>query len=73
MVFGTKKTEKRIALGMHEKTRYSIRLAEKKGIAVEIVTNNFEKYFEIFYKLMEGTAERNSFGLHQKKILQDNF
>ena len=70
---GLKKTENELLLGMHEKTRYSIRLAEKKGIAVEIVTNNFEKYFEIFYKLMERTAERNSFGLHQKKYYKTIF
>ncbi|MDP3004525.1 MAG: peptidoglycan bridge formation glycyltransferase FemA/FemB family protein, partial [Candidatus Azambacteria bacterium] len=30
----------------------------------EIIENNFEKYFEDFYSLMERTAKRNDFKLH---------
>jgi len=51
---------------MHDNTRYSIRLAERKEIKTEIVTENFEKYFEDFYRLMSCTAERNKFALHPK-------
>lgn len=59
-----------ILMNMHEKTRYSIRLSERKDIKVEIVKDNFQKYFDIFYDLMETTAKRNSFSIHDKKYYQ---
>jgi lipid II:glycine glycyltransferase (peptidoglycan interpeptide bridge formation enzyme) len=58
---------------MHEKTRYSVRLAMKKGVITEIVRSDFEKYFEVFYDLMSGTAKRNGFSLHQKNYYQNIF
>jgi len=61
------KTENEILMDMHQKTRYSIRLAEKKDITTEIITENFEEYFESFYDLMFATAKRNNFGIHEKK------
>ena len=67
------KSENEILVAMHEKTRYSIRLAEKKGITAEIITEDFEKYFEVFYKLMAGTAKRNGFSLHQKSYYENIF
>ena len=67
------KTEEDLLKEMHEKTRYSIRLAKRKGIAVEIITKDFEKYFENFYELMLGTAQRNGFNLHQKNYYQNIF
>ena len=67
------KTENELLMAMHKKTRYSIRLAERKEIIAEIVTDNFEKYFEIFYELMEGTAKRNGFSLHPKDYYKNIF
>lgn len=67
------KTENEILMAMHEKTRYSIRLAERKQITSEIVTENFEKYFDIFYQLMSDTAKRNNFNLHSKEYYQNVF
>jgi lipid II:glycine glycyltransferase (peptidoglycan interpeptide bridge formation enzyme) len=52
---------------MHEKTRYSIRLADRKEITVEIITENFERYSKTFYDLMLITAKRNGFQLHSKE------
>ncbi|MEI8249362.1 MAG: peptidoglycan bridge formation glycyltransferase FemA/FemB family protein, partial [Candidatus Taylorbacteria bacterium] len=66
-------SEDEILKKMHEKTRYSVRLAERKGIVCEIVTSDFEKYFETFYTLMAGTAERNGFSLHDKAYYQTIF
>ncbi|MEK7578438.1 MAG: peptidoglycan bridge formation glycyltransferase FemA/FemB family protein [Patescibacteria group bacterium] len=60
------RTESELLNSMHPKNRYNIRLAENKGVAVEIIENNFEKYFEDFYSLMERTAKRNNFKLHPK-------
>ena len=65
-----KQTEDDIMKAMHEKTRYSVRLADRKGIISEIITNNFETYFEPFYTLMAETAQRNGFHLHDKAYYQ---
>src|SRR3989344_5851046 len=67
------KSENEILVAMHEKTRYSIRLAERKQITAEIVRGDFEKYFEIFYELMIETAKRNGFSLHQKSYYENIF
>lgn len=68
-----KKTEDEIFNQMHKNTRYSIRLAIQKGVDVEIITKDFEKYFEKFYQLMSETAQRNSFSLHQKDYYKNIF
>lgn len=70
---GLEKSENDLLIAMHEKTRYSIRLAERKGITAEIITEDFEEYFEIFYKLMMETAKRNGFSLHPKNYYQNIF
>ena len=70
---GLEKSESEILMEMHEKTRYSIRLAHKKEITAEIITEGFEKYFEVFYEFMAGTAERNGFNLHKKDYYKNIF
>ena len=67
------KTENELLMDMHEKTRYSIRLAEKKGVVVEIITENFPAHFENFYVLLLGTAQRNGFHLHAKEYYKSIF
>jgi len=67
------KTDETLLTEMHKNGRYSVKFAEKKDIKVEIVTKDFEKYFEIFYSLMVGTAERNGFSLHSKKYYENIF
>lgn len=59
--------EDSILMNMHEKTRYSIRLAERKGIEVDIVKTDFMNYFDDFYNLMKITADRNGFSLHDRE------
>jgi lipid II:glycine glycyltransferase (peptidoglycan interpeptide bridge formation enzyme) len=58
---------------MHEKTRYSIRLSEKRGITTEVITENFAEYFPIFYELMSETARRNGFHLHPEQYYRNVF
>lgn len=58
---------------MHEKTRYSIRLGEKRGAIPEIITENFEPYFDRFYELMDITARRNGFSIHDKAYYKNIF
>lgn len=58
---------------MHKNTRYSVRLAEKRGVEVEIITSHFADYFENFYALMQETAGRNKFRLHPKQYYEAIF
>src|SRR3989344_7204745 len=46
------KAEEDILSSMHEKTRYSIRVSDKKEIVSEIITADFNRYFDVFHKLM---------------------
>lgn len=68
-----KKSEDDLLSAMHEKTRYAIRLAERKGIAAEVVAEHFEDYFDVFYSLMAQTAKRNGFTLHPKEYYRHIF
>lgn len=70
---GLEKSENDLLMAMHKTTRYSIRLADKKEIRAEIISEDFEKYFEAFYALMLGTAKRNGFSLHAKKYYENIF
>jgi peptidoglycan pentaglycine glycine transferase (the first glycine) len=57
------KSEDDLLKGMHQKTRYNIRLAEKKGVKISEGT---KEDFEIFWKLMEETKDRDEFRVHDK-------
>lgn len=60
-----------IAENMKAKTRYNIRLAEKKGVTASVVELD---RFEDLVRLMQQTAERDKFSLHEvdryKKMLE---
>ncbi len=58
------KSEEEILKNMHQKTRYNLRLAEKKG--VKIVEDNSESAFEEYWKLTEETTKRQKFFAHSK-------
>lgn len=57
-------SEEELLKNMHQKTRYNLRLAEKKG--VEIIEDNSEAGFEDYWKLMEETTKRQGFFAHGK-------
>ena len=59
------KSEEELLSEMHSKTRYNIRLAEKKGIV--ITTGQTEQDFENFWLLMTQTGQRDAFRIHDKK------
>lgn len=67
------KTEDHLYDAMHENTRYSIRLADRKQVVSEIITTDFNKYFESFYELMTITSKRNGFSLHPKDYYKSVF
>ena len=54
-------TEEKILARMKSKTRYNIRLAEKKGVSVRPLDE-----VEPFYQLLINTADRSEFGIHTR-------
>lgn len=67
-VLDLSKPQDRLLSAMHEKTRYNIRLAEKKGIVVKkVLRRNAQEDFEIFWDLLQMTARRNKFHTHGRK------
>lgn len=57
-----------ILMSFEEKTRYNIRLAEKKGVA--ICEDPSEKGINLFYKMYQETALRDKFLVHPLKYYQ---
>lgn len=57
--------EKSLLVGMRQKTRYNIRLAQKRGVEVK---KSYDKLrdFEKFWQLLQHTAERDKFYTHTK-------
>ncbi len=62
------KSEEEILKEMHPKTRYNIRLAEKKGVRIKI--GQTLKEIEIFLNLLKKTAHRNKFKTHPLEYYQ---
>lgn len=64
-------SEDKILANFHAKTRYNLRLAQRKNLRVETVKN-----FEVFWELMQKTGSRDHFILHPKNsyknIMGDN-
>lgn len=52
------KSEEELLLNMHEKSRYNIRLAQRKGVKVRIATQE-DRAFEFFLELLEETTKRD--------------
>lgn len=59
------KTSEELMAGMKSKTRYNIRLAQKKK--VEVIRSTDIKDVGIFYKLSEKTAKRQKIRIHPKE------
>lgn len=64
LILDLKKSEKEILNQMHQKTRYNIRLAEKKGV---VIKKGDKKDIEKFLPLLEDTAKRGGFHSHIKE------
>ncbi|KKT13618.1 MAG: Methicillin resistance protein [Candidatus Falkowbacteria bacterium GW2011_GWF2_43_32] len=62
LLLDLKASEEELLAAMRQKTRYNIRLAEKKG--VEIIVGRAEDFSE-FWRLMKKTGARDGFRLHQ--------
>ena len=66
-----RQSEEQLLQSMHPKTRYNIRLAEKKG--VEVHTGGDVHDFDVFWRLMEVTARRDSFQQHSRSYYREMF
>jgi peptidoglycan pentaglycine glycine transferase (the first glycine) len=62
-------SEEEILRGMEQKTRYNIRLAEKKGVVIRAVETRSD--IEIFYKILVETAQRDGFLIRPVKYFLD--
>jgi len=65
------KEKKELLADMHQKTRYNIRLAEKKGVTIDLATlATIKKDIYIFYKLSSETARRNKISIYNRKYYE---
>lgn len=56
---------------MHQKTRYSVRLATRRGVDVEVRGARDKGAMDDFYTLLADTAERNEFDVHSREYYED--
>ena len=65
------KSEEEILAGMKQKTRYNIKLADKKGVKVH--DSREEKYIEEFLRLVKVTSQRDGITSHSKEYYRKMF
>lgn len=56
---------------MHQKTRYSVRLAMRRGVELEIKDSHDQGAVDAFYGLLADTANRNEFEVHSRSYYED--
>lgn len=56
---------------MHQKTRYSVRLAMRRGVDVEVKGSRDQQGIDAFYGLLTDTATRNEFSVHSRAYYDD--
>jgi lipid II:glycine glycyltransferase (peptidoglycan interpeptide bridge formation enzyme) len=57
---------------MHQKTRYNVRLAQRRGVTSRVVAPTAAT-LETFYCLLEDTAARNAFAIHSPDYYREFF
>lgn len=67
IILDPRKTEEELLSVMHQKTRYNINLAQKKGIKIKTGKN----YFKDFWELMGKTSGRDGFTAYSKGYYQN--
>ncbi|MCD4705549.1 aminoacyltransferase [bacterium] len=67
LTINLQKNKEEILKEMKQKHRYNIRLAEKKGVRVELVNKDkLTIEFENFWKLLKNTSARDKFAIHNR-------
>jgi len=70
LILDIAKSEEELLAQMHEKTRYNIKLAERKGVKIKIIDvadPDFDKNLAEFYRLMGVTAKRQGIRIFPKE------
>jgi peptidoglycan pentaglycine glycine transferase (the first glycine) len=68
VILDLNKSADEMLASMHQKTRYNIRLAEKKDIVIDNGKN-----FSVFWNLMKKTGARDGFKLHREEHYKNLF
>lgn len=71
LVMDISRSEEELLSSMKTKTRYNIRLAQKKG--VQVLVTREEKYQKIFFKLIQATAKRAKIKTHSFEYYRKMF
>jgi peptidoglycan pentaglycine glycine transferase (the first glycine) len=64
LILDISRPEGELLAQMHQKTRYNIKLAQRKGVKIEISAGDNPKEVNRFLKLSADTAKRDKFHLH---------
>jgi len=68
LILDITKSEEQLLAEMKQKTRYNIKLAEKRGVKIRISDKNtFEADFEKFWQLAQETSGRDGFKIHPRE------
>ena len=67
LILDLTRPEEELLKNMHQKTRYNIRLSERKGVAVRSAGPDD---FKVWWQIMDATKERDQFRLHGKKYYE---
>jgi peptidoglycan pentaglycine glycine transferase (the first glycine) len=73
LILDIAKEEDELLDKMHHKTRYNIRLAEKKGVAIEVKNNLDQNEFNVFWELIKKTSKRDGFISFHKEYYKKLF
>jgi len=74
LILNLENPEEEIFKNFHWKTGYNIKLAQRKGIEVEVFNksnSDIALYSDIFYNLVFKTGKRQDFGLYPKEYYQN--
>ncbi|MBI4709296.1 MAG: peptidoglycan bridge formation glycyltransferase FemA/FemB family protein [Candidatus Portnoybacteria bacterium] len=66
LILNLDRSEEELLAAMHEKTRYNINLAQRKGVTIRRTEYN-EKDFEEFWSLLNQTAKRQGIKIFEKE------
>lgn len=67
-VLDLRQSEEELLSRMHQKTRYNVRLSQKKGVIVKAVEKEeLPREFAAWWPIMEETKRRDAFRLHSKE------
>lgn len=68
VILDIKKSEEELLAGMKQKTRYNIRLAQRKGVRIR---NGSKADFSILYKMYAETSVRDGFVIRNREYYED--